>query len=224
METKNLTPLQQKLVDELIRELTKINPKPNANGAKRFSFDTITECNKEEERFKATMTKHNMTMMKVFLTQFDADIKGFKKEFGKVIDIQLGYSYTNNSGKNVSHDLAYLVDQTKKAPLGKHDYYEIYLYLVSKTKTYYNNNSTNPHGDCNGKANTKLYVGFKYERVVHTLESGKELVVYKIVGLQYSTWDYNYRDKNGVTKGTLDELIQSCKSTQQKIVELANVK
>ena len=220
MNTENLTPIQQKLVDELISEFTKINPKPNANGAKRFSFDTITECNKEEERFKATMTKHNMTMMKVFIGQLENELKAFKKEFGKVLNIQLGGAY----GRPDYHTIEYLVDRTKKAPLDKNESYEIFLFLVSKTRKYYNSSSTNPNGHCNGMDYQHLYVGFKYERVVHTLESGKELVVYKIVGLQYSTREYLYRDKQGVTKGTLDELIQSCKSTQQKIVELANIK
>ena len=37
----NLTSLQQGLIDGLIKEFTKINPKPSTNGAKRFSFDTI---------------------------------------------------------------------------------------------------------------------------------------------------------------------------------------
>ncbi len=45
---------------------------------------------------------------------------------------------------------------------------------------------------------------------------------YKIVGLQYNTNDWLYRDKdNNRSCTTLDELIQSHKPTQQKIVELA---
>ncbi len=45
----NLTSLQQGLINGLIKEFTKINPKPN-NGTTRFSFDTINECLKEEAR------------------------------------------------------------------------------------------------------------------------------------------------------------------------------
>jgi hypothetical protein len=77
---EQLTSLQQGLVNGLISEFTRINPKPS-NGTTRFSFDTINECLKEEDRFKETISKHNITMMKVFVTQFKSDIKEFEKEF-----------------------------------------------------------------------------------------------------------------------------------------------
>lgn len=220
----NLTSFQQKLVDDLIKEFTKINPKPNDGGTKRFSFETITECNKEEERFKATITKHNMTMMKVFLGQLDDDIEAFKKEFGKVLDIQVGYTRKDNVGVKEYHSIETLKTATNERPFDNNHFREVYLYLVSKTKKHYDNSSVCPHGECNGMAHTQLYVGFNYERVEIILESGKRLVAYKIVGLLYSTFSYLHRDKHGVTKGTLDELIQSDKNTQQNIVRLADVK
>ena len=217
MKAENLTPLQEKLVNDLIKEFTKINPKPT-NGAKRFSFDTIAECNKEEERFKDTITKHNMTMMKVFIGQLESELKAFKKEFGKVLNIQLGGDY----GRPDYHTIDYLVNRTKEKPLLKNDSFEVHLFLVSKTRTMNDTSSTNPKGHCNGMANEQLYVGFKYEQVKQILESGKEVWGYKIVGLEFSNFSYLHRDKHGVTKNTLDEFIQACKGTQQKIVMLAN--
>ena len=89
--TSNLTPLQQGLVNDLIKEFNRINPKPRAEGSKRFTLETINDCNREEERFKETITKHNLTMMKVFINQFNDELKEFKKEFGKVLDVQIGH-------------------------------------------------------------------------------------------------------------------------------------
>ena len=83
----NLTSLQQGLINGLIKEFTKINPKPT-NGTKRFGFDTITDCMKEEERFKETIAKHNMTMMKVFVEQLKGDIKVFPHNLTLVKAIQ----------------------------------------------------------------------------------------------------------------------------------------
>lgn len=48
---KNLTPHQQQLVDEMIAEFSRINPKPSADGKKRFSVASIDECNQEKNRF-----------------------------------------------------------------------------------------------------------------------------------------------------------------------------
>ena len=220
----NLTSFQQKLVDDLIKEFTKINPKPSDGTTKRFSFETITECNKEEERFKATITKHNMTMMKVFLGQLDDEIKAFKKEFGKVLDIQIGYTYKNSSGMKYSNTIENLKTRTNEKPIENNESSEVYLYLVSKTKKHYDSSSCNPHGYCNGMAHTKLYVGFKYERVEIRLESGKPITAYKILGLLYSNWSYLHREKHGVTTSTLDELIQKSKDLQQNIVRLADIK
>jgi hypothetical protein len=111
---ENLTALQQNLINGLIKEFTKINPKPS-NGATRFGFDTINDCLKEEQRFKDTMSKHNMTMMKVFVEQLKSDIKEFKKEFGKALDIELGYMYDNQGEKH--HCLETMIKEITKNPL-----------------------------------------------------------------------------------------------------------
>ena len=70
MNTENLTPLQKSLVEGLVMEFNKINPKPKTDGARRFTIDTITECQKEESRFLETIKKHNLTMIKVFINHF----------------------------------------------------------------------------------------------------------------------------------------------------------
>ncbi len=214
---EQLTSLQQGLVNGLIKEFTKINPKPS-NGATRFGFDTINECLKEEERFKETIAKHNMTMMKVFVTQLKSDIKAFEKEFGKVVNIELGYRYPNS--KQDHNTLESMVERTKSQPLENNYSYETQLFFVSKTKKYSGGDSRFDY--FNNKQYHKIYVDFKRELVKVILESGKEVRAFKIIGLEYNTNEWLHRDKETCKRFmTLDELVQRHKHTQQKLVELA---
>ena len=215
---ENLTSLQQSLINGLIKEFTKINPKPS-NGVTRFGFDTINECLKEEERFKETIAKHNLTMMKVFVGQIKNDIKEFGKEFGKVVNIELGFRYPNN--ETYHHTLDKMVERNKEKPLENNYSYETELFFVSKNKKYTDSDSRYDY--FGGKKYHKVYVDFKREIVNVTLESGKEVRAFKIVGLTYNTNEWLHRDKeNCKTFMTLDELIQSHKPTQQRLVELVH--
>jgi len=214
---EQLTSLQQGLVNGLINEFTRINPKPS-NGTTRFSFDTINECLKEEDRFKETIAKHNMTMMKVFVTQLKSDIKAFEKEFGKVVNVELGFRYPNSEQDH--HTLDKMLERTKEQPLGEHKGWETQLFFVSKTKKYTDSDSRFDY--FNNKKYHKVYVDFKREIVKVILESGKEVRAFKIIGLEYNTNEWLHRDKESCkTFMTLDELVQSHKHTQQKLVELA---
>ena len=214
---QNLTAFQQKLVDDLINEFTKINPKPIANGTKRFTFDTIAECNKEEERFIQTIKKNNLTMMKVFINQFNDEIKAFKKEFGKVLDIQIGHTSYNKP----NHTFDNFVEQNKEKLLANNNFHEMKIFIVSKSKPY--SDSDSRWNYCKGMKYHTIYADFKREYIKHKLESGKEVYGFKIVGFQYSTSEYLYRDRNGtIITSTLDELIQTDKNTQTKIVDLAS--
>jgi len=214
--TSNLTPLQQSLVDDLIKEFNRINPKPKSDGSKRFTLDTINECNKEEERFNQTITKHNLTMLKVFINQFNDELKEFKKEFGKVLNTQIGRSNFGNSYGTI--DLFTAI--AKERPLSNNEYREMELFIVSKTKTY--SGADGRYNYCNNMNYLHLYVDFKREKVIHKLESGKELIVFKIVGLQYRNgFNYLHKEKT-INTSTLDELIQIDKGVQKKLVDLAS--
>jgi hypothetical protein len=214
---ENLTALQQNLINGLIKEFTKINPKPN-NGATRFGFDTINDCLKEEQRFKDTIAKHNMTMVKLFVLQLTSDVKAFTKEFGKVINVELGYSYPNSADRH--HSLENMVEKTTKHPLDNNYSSETQLFFVSKVKKYTRGDSRYNYFE--GKEYHNIYVDFKRESVGITLESGKSVQAYKIVGLSYGTHEWLHRDYGDAKFFTsLDELVQSHKFTQQRIVSLA---
>ena len=213
---EQLTTLQKGLVSGLINEFTKINPK-STNGISRFSFDTINDCMKEEQRFKDTMSKHNMTMMKVFVEQLKSDIKEFKKEFGKALDIELGYMYDNQGEKH--HCLETMIKEITKNPLHfSNCYSEIKLFIVSKKNQYQGDSRYNYF---NNKAYHCIYVNPKFFRVDVTLGSGKNVDARKIVGLNYKWYDWLNDDKDySVKYSTLDEMVQSDKNIQQRIVYL----
>jgi len=215
---EQLTSLQQGLVNSLISEFTRINPKPS-NGTTRFSFDTINECLKEEDRFKETIAKHNLTMMKVFVTQFKSDIKEFEKEFGKVVNVELGFRYPNSNEDH--HTLDKMVERNKEKPLEDNYSNETELFFVSKTKKYSRGDSRYDY--FNNKEYHKVYVDFKRELVKVILESGKEVRAFKIVGLTYNTNEWLHRNSEICKKFmTLDELVQSDKWTQQRLVDLVH--
>jgi hypothetical protein len=213
---EQLTKVQQGLVNGLISEFTKINPKPT-NGVKRFGLETINDCVAEEQRFKQTIAKHNRTMMKVFSDQLKADIKEFKKEFGKVIDIELGHSYSGGSERQ--HTLEKLIEQCEKQPISDNRSTEIKLFFVSKVKKYQSSDSRYDYFD--NKQYQGIFVTFKRERVDVKLESGKGVIAFKIVGLVYKNYDWLNDDRDFCKKfSTLDEMVQNYKPLQQQIVGL----
>lgn len=211
----NLSQFQQKLINELTNEFKKLNPQTKSdNGVKRFNLNSITNCINEEEKFAQTMAKHNLTMMKVFLNQLKEEIKGFKKEFGKVMDLQFGYLPSTNYAQK--HNVEMLESYVKTNPLYDPKSHEIYLFIVSKTKVFDRGNAN--YNFCNGKSYTQVYVRLETNRESVTLESGKIVSFPKIVGLNYST--ENYLSSNKTLIPTLDGLIQSSTSLQQRLVSL----
>lgn len=213
---ENLTKFQQELINSLIKEFTKINPKPN-NGGVRFSMDTINNCLKEEERFKQTITKHNLAMIKLFSGQIKDDIDEFNKEFGGVLNIETGCGIYNNKTKEIHNSVEQMIDINTNNSLLDNCTSECNLFLISKTKPY-KGNSHNYFGN----DYYQLYIDFKREKVSVTLESGKEVIAYKIVGVTYNYFDWlNRKSSLNVEASTLDEFIQKSKTTQQAIVRLA---
>jgi hypothetical protein len=208
---EDLTKVQQGLVNDLITEFKKINPKPKS-GTSRFGLETITECVREEERFTQTIKKHNATMSKLFKTQLKDDVKEFQEEFGEFIDVEVGYRYAY--GQNTKDNLNNGIDSLKA---GNGSSSEVHLCLVSKVRI---RNYDSSYNYFNGKAYHKIYVSFKRESVSTTLKSGKKVSLSKIIGLNYNTEDWLHRDR-GESYGTLDSMIQGNEKLQQTIVSLA---
>lgn len=213
----NLSQFQQKLINDLTNEFKKLNPQSkDKTGVKRFGLSSIDNCINEEEKFKQTVAKHNLTMLKVFINQFKEELKEFKKEFGKVLDFQIGYPSHLNYVDN--HTIEDIEKYVKQFPLNVSTSKQLYLFLVSKTKVYDRGDSRWNY--CNSKKYQQIYVNFKMEKVIVALESGKEVTLYKIAGLNYSNYDYLSSSHYKVDSSTLDGLVQSHKSIQQDIVDL----
>jgi hypothetical protein len=204
---EDLTKVQQGLVNDLITEFKKINPKPKS-GTSRFGLETITECQREEERFIETIKKHNTTMAKLFKTQLKDDIKEFREEFGEFINVEVGFHYNNGGELRNGYD-------SLNCGNGSAD--EIHLFLVSKIKTFRGDSSRDYF---KGKHYHKIYVSFKKEFVSTTLKSGKVVKLNKIIGLNYNTNDWLHKVK-GDSYGTLDSMVQGNERLQQTIVSLA---
>jgi hypothetical protein len=86
---------------------------------------------------------------------------------------------------------------------------------VSKVKLYNGDSRYNYFGGMY----KDISVDFKREKVEFTLESGKIVNAYKIIGLQYNTENWLNRDR-GHIYNTLDDMIQSNKQIQQSIIKI----
>jgi virulence-associated protein VapD len=220
MEISNLTPIQQGLITDLVNEFNKINPKPTS-GVSRFTFETISECLNEEERFFETLMKNNKTMIKLFEKQFKDDIKEFLKEFGKAFRVEQGYIWVNNEPRNTMEQLIeehLKGDNRRRLDLSSS---EVNLFFVSNKKDYRSFNGSDSRYDYFGNAYHRIYVDFNRERVTIKLQSGKEVSFYKVVGLKYYTNEWLHRDK-GESYTSLDEFIQNNKTIQQRLVAMVN--
>jgi hypothetical protein len=211
-QVANLTKLQNKLVNELISEFTKINPK-NSDNTSRFSLNTINQCMKEEENFKETIKQHNLKMMDVCVSQLEKDVEKFEDEYGTIIKIELGYSYNNNTSRH--HTLENMIEVNQQKSLENNYSSCTELFFVSKVKLY----KGDSRYDYFGAMYKSISVDFKREEVEFTLESGKIVNAYKIIGLQYNTENWLHRER-GYTYNTLDEMIQSNKQIQQHIIKI----
>lgn len=204
----NLTNKQEELINNLINEFEKLNPRKELNGSKRFNLSTISEVINEETRLIQTMDKYNSTMKKVFIEQFESEIKDFKKEFGSLFEVQIGYNaYSNN---NIIGGMIEWIES--KADI---NHKELNVFIVSKNRKYVDDSRYNY---CNGMSYIQLYVDFSKVRQQEVLDTGKCIILHKITGLEFRTRDYLNKDKCYVT---LDSLIQNEKFIQQRLVLLS---
>ena len=207
---EDLSKVQQDLINDLVKEFRKINPK-KSNSSNRFTIDTIHNCLKEEERFISSVKKHNESMATLFVEHFKNEVSDFEKEFGELIEVNFG-GFDNRGNQSTFHDLKSFIERGNKNDFSNST--QVAVVLISKTK------SARSSDDYKGKGmkNSSLFVRFKTEFVKTILDSGKEVSLRKVIGLKYTL--------NGSYSGdthyysSLDELIQTDKSLQQRIVSL----
>ena len=205
-----LTDFQEKLLNDLRKEFDKLNVKNEVStSSKRFSFDTIQNCIDEETKFKQVVSKHNVKMIEVFKKMILKEVKDFEKEFGKAIEIKFTH-------ENIKKTFDSFIDDHLNRPLDCSSSSEIEFFFVSKLKTH----NYDWKWDVFKKAvYFSKYLDFKCENVRIDLESGKSIVLPKIIGVQYLTSSWLYREK-AKSYSSLDEMLQMDKETQRQIVNL----
>lgn len=210
---ENLTSVQKELVNNLIQQFNDINPQP-IFGKKRFTIETINQCNSEEKRFQKTISAHNLTMVKVLCAKIQEEIKSFKKEFGKVIDTQIGHNEYNRPFETIE----LMIESVKNDPLVVKKSNEATIFLVSKKKIYREDSRFNY---CSNMKYYRIFVSFRTEKAKQQLESGKEISADKIIGLSYSRYGWLHSEKH-YNANTLDELIQNDSEVQKALVSLVH--
>jgi hypothetical protein len=211
----NLTKFQEKLISDIQKEFTKLNTKEEANSnGKKFTLATIENCINEEEKFIEIIRHHNEKMVVAFSKIVSDEIKDFNKEFGKVIELKHEFSQNIHSTQG---SFAHMVEKNKQSPKNDYKSSETVLYFVSKVK--FNRNSDHRFDYFNNADYRTYFLDFKRELVSITLESGKKVMLFKIIGVQYFTKNWLHRE-NGNRYDSLDEMLQRDDEIQRALVQL----
>jgi len=204
---KNLTPHQQQLVDEMIAEFSRINPKPSVDGKKRFSVASIDECNQEKNRFLKTMAAHNRAFLENAMPRMQEQFREFEKEFSEVVSIYVGSRYNRHTFDSMNDSLLENLNESSSS------YTEIRIVPKGNPKEY----------EEDGKV-AKLYAGIKSSRVSTTLLSGEKVYSSKYESIWWGPYCYPSNDGWEKTRESLDEFLQSNERLQQAIVKISNIK
>jgi hypothetical protein len=207
---KNLTPHQEQLIDEMITEFSRINPKPSVDGKKRFSIASIDECNQEKNRFLQTMAAHNRAFLENAIPRMQEQFQEFAREFGEVVLICVGTIRGHYTFDSLNDSLLNNLNGSSKA------YVEIKIVPKGKPKDY----------EEDGKI-AKFCAGIKSSSVNTTLLSGE-----KVYSAKYESiwWGPNWHpstdgsDGWGKTRESLEGFLQSNERLQQAIVRISNIK
>jgi len=210
----NLTKFQEQLISDIQKEFTKLNVKEESNSkGKKFTLATIENCINEEEKFIEIVQKHNEKMIATFSKIMLKEIKDFNKEFGKVIELKHDFHKYKTSTQGI---LSYMIETNKKSPKNEYKSSETILYFVSKVKFNRGNDQWNHFNNADYRS---YYLDFKREVVSITLESGKKVGLYKIIGAQYLTRDWLGREQ-ARKYDSLDEMLQRDDEVQRAMVQL----
>lgn len=204
---KNLTPHQQQLVDEMIAEFSRINPKPSVDGKKRFSVASIDECNQEKNRFLQTMAAHNRAFLENAIPMMIKQFQEFEEEFSEVVSIHIGTMRGNYTFDSLNDSLLNNLNSSLSAHV------EIKIVPKGKPKDY----------DVDGKI-AKFYAGIKSSQVSATMLSGEKVYSSKYESIWWGSYYYPSNDGWEKTRESLDELLQSSERFQQAIVKISNIK
>lgn len=214
---KNLTPHQEQLVNDMIAEFSRINPKPSDGGKKRFSLATIDECNQEKQNFLKSLAVYNRSFLDDAIKKIRHQLDEFIEEFGKAVGVAEG------SGMDVKfHRISDLQEglnsdlNAKTSPnYVKITLFPVYLRPLEGTR----------YGFEDGNM-FSFYAGIKSNTEKLVCSNGEAVYSAKYESIWWGLDSYPSHNpcRWELTKASLEDFLQSSERLQQEIVRISNIK
>ena len=211
--TSTLTTFQGKLLKDLEKEFSRLNPTSSNNtNQTRFSVSVIENCINEKQKFIDSVKSYNVAIAKVLYKALEKDLKCVKKDFGKYINIQDGKIHNQPSMPNLYNTKAFFGEASEP-----HKSSEAKIFLVSKTRKV-----SDIYNGANGFEYYVLYLTFETVIDKITLQSGEVVSMNKIIGLSFCTHDWLHNESEHALKAkSLESMIQTHQPVQQRIISLS---
>lgn len=209
-----LTTFQGKLLKDLEKEFSRLNPTSNNNDTQtRFSISVIENCINEKQKFIDSVKSYNVAIAKVLYKALEKDLKCVKKDFGKYINIQDGMINIHQPSMPNFYNTKAFFDAASEP----HKSTEAKIFLVSKTRKV-----SDIYNGANGFEYYVLYLTFETVIDKIILQSGEVVSMKKIIGLSFCTHDWLHNESDHALKAkSLESMIQTHQPVQQRIVSLS---
>lgn len=215
---KNLTPHQEQLVNDMIAEFLRINPKPADGGKKRFSLATIDECNQEKDNFLKSLAVYNRSFLDDAIKKMQRQLDEFIEEFGQVVGIAEGSGSSLQCSRTSN-----LYKSGHSSPNSDLSPYYVQVTLFPKHFGTIVNNASR----IASSSMFSFYAGIrsKIEKMVCT--NGEEVRSAKYEAIWWGPDSYPCNGNQGgwiTTRESLEDFLQSSGRLQQAIVSISNNK
>ena len=214
---KNLTPHQEQLVNDMIAEFSRINPKPTAGEKKRFSIASIDECNQEKHNFLKSLAAYNSSFLNDAVEKIRRQLDEFIEEFDEAVGVAEGsgmdvkFHRISDLQEGLNRDL-----NAKTSP----NYVKITLF-----PTYLRPIKGTRYGPEDGNM-FSFYAGIKCNTEKLVCSSGETVYSAKYESIWWGRDSYPAHNPSEweLTRGSLEDFLQSSELLQQEIVRISNIK
>ena len=216
---KNLTPHQQQLVDEMVAEFSRINPKPSVDGKKRFSLATIDKCNQEKDNFLKSLAAYNSSFLYDAVEKMRHQLEEFIEEFGETVGVAEGSGADLKYSKISDLQIAmYRNINSNTSP------YYVKITLFPK---HFEPLTADAQYRIPDSSMFSFYAGIrsKMEKLVCT--NGEAVYSSKYEAIWWGPDSYPHNGNRGgwtSTRKSLEDFLQSSERLQQAIVHISNIK
>ena len=213
---KNLTPHQEQLVNDMIAEFSRINPKPSDGGKKRFSIASIDECNQEKRKFLESLAAYNRSFLDNAIEKIRLQLQGFIDEFGEAVGIVEGCGTDFKFGKiSDLRSSLYSKPNDSTSP----EYVQVTLF-----PKYIGTLTLSAKCKLADKYMFSFYAGIKCEMKNLVCSNGEVVYSAKYESIWWGRDSYPKNTGWESTKDSLEDFLQSSERMQQAIVRISNIK